>query len=118
MKTITATELKNILVNHKLWIEGKGGKCSGDAFEGADLRSADFRDANLKFASFLGADLRDADFRNADLVDTWFVDADLRNANFQNSNLTIARLMGANIQGANFGDAILNGTVFEKPPSI
>ena len=113
MKTITETELKSILANHKLWVEGNGGKCSGDAFEGADLRGA-----NLKFAMFLGADLRDADFRNADLVDTWFVDADLRNANFRNSNLTIARLMGANIQGANFGDAILSGTVFEKPPSI
>lgn len=42
-------ELKSILEQHRLWIEGNGGKC-------ADLQRADLQGADLQ-----GANLQDAD---------------------------------------------------------
>ena len=43
-------ELKIILKDHKLWIEGNGG-------ERADLRHADLRYADLRYADLMGANL-------------------------------------------------------------
>ena len=53
MKTITGTELKNILEQHKLWIDGKGGKCANLGY--ANLRGANLRGANLNGADLMGA---------------------------------------------------------------
>ncbi|MBD3306559.1 pentapeptide repeat-containing protein, partial [candidate division KSB3 bacterium] len=43
-------ELKNILENHKKWLDGTGG-------DRADLRDADLRDADLGGAVLYGANL-------------------------------------------------------------
>ena len=72
-------DLKKILDEHLLWLNGKGGSR-------ADLRGADLRCADL-----FGANLRDADLR----------DADLRGANLRCANLRCANLRDANLRGAN-----------------
>jgi len=104
---ITKIELKKIIKQHKLWVDGEnedGGRADlsnmdlRDAdFHGADLRDADLRDADLENANFHGADLRDADLR----------DADLHNANLQYAYLRFADLRGADLKDADLHDAYL-----------
>ena len=87
MKKITATELKNILDQHKLCVETKGkqGVCAnltgadltGAYLAGADLRGANLWGANLSGANLWGADLRDAHLTGAILRDAYLTGADL-----------------------------------------
>ena len=76
------SELKDILDQHRLWLEsdGKQGKL------------ANLRDANLQGAYLRGTNLHGADIRGANLRY-----ADLRVADLQGANLC-----GANLQGATF----------------
>ena len=76
------SELKDILDQHRLWIESdrKQGK-------GADLRGANLRGANLYGANLWNAYLPGADLQYADL---------------QYADLQYANLQGANLQGATF----------------
>ena len=78
MKTITATELQNILASHKLWVETNGKQGTRASLEGADLRGVYLRGVNL-----YGADLNCANLYGADLRD-----ADLTGANLTGANLT------------------------------
>lgn len=39
-------ELKSILEQHRLWLDGGGGECA--KLQGADLQGANLRDANLQ----------------------------------------------------------------------
>ena len=80
-----ASELKEILEQHKLWIDGKGGKC------------ADLEDTNLTGANLIGANLTDANLTGANL----------RAASLWGANLTDANLTGTILWGANLTDAIL-----------
>ena len=59
------TDLKKILEEHTLWLNGEGGNQAD--LRGADLRGADLRGADLRGADLSGADLRWADLREADL---------------------------------------------------
>ena len=118
-------DLKKILDEHLLWLNGKGGSCANlsnaDLF-GADLRNADLRDADLRCANLSnadlfganlrGANLSDANLRNADLCRADLrcanlSDADLRDADLRCANLSNADLFGANLRGANLSDADL-----------
>ena len=83
------TELNLILEQHKLWIDGKGGKC-----------------ANLYAAKLTGAYLKDANLGGANLHG-----ADLTDANLQGANLTGASLTDANLEGANLGGADLSNAI-------
>ena len=129
MKKITEKKLKEILEQHKLWLDSneKEGKC-------ADLTDADLRCADLSYANLSGADLRGsnltfanlrrADLTSADLshtnltsVDLFgtdlryanLTDTDLRRADLTNANLSGADLTGANLSGANLSGADLTG---------
>ena len=64
------SKLNEILENHKLWLEGNGGR-------GANLKKADLTRAYLK-----GANLEEANLEDADLT---------------GANLTGAKLIGANL---------------------
>ena len=62
MKQITETELKNILDQHKLWLEsarkqGKQANLEGANLSGANLVNANLKDANLKCADLYDANL-------------------------------------------------------------
>ena len=63
-------DLKKILDEHLLWLNGEGGSCAnlfGANLRGANLSDADLRCANLSNADLFGANLRGANLSNADL---------------------------------------------------
>ena len=108
-----ASKLKEILEQHKLFLDGKGGKRAdlrGANLEGANLKHADLeganlRGANLKGANLEGANLIDANLNRAKLYYTNLKDADLRRADLRGANLNGANLNGANLYGVNLKDA-------------
>ena len=63
-------DLKKILDEHLLWLNGEGGSradlCDVD-LRNADLRCANLRGANLRGANLFGADLCNANLRGANL---------------------------------------------------
>lgn len=63
MKTITKEQLQEVLIKHKLWLEGKGG-------EKADLRNTDLSFTDLSDADLNSAVLRGANLHNASLKNT------------------------------------------------
>ena len=78
-------DLKKILDEHLLWLNGEGGS-RADLCD-VDLRNADLRCADLRGANLSDADLRCADLRNADLCR-----ADLRNADLCRADLCEASI--------------------------
>ena len=87
MKQITETELKNILDQHKLWIESeqKQGKQANLAY--AILVDAYLVDANLIDANLDRANLKGANLKGANLIDANLVDANLVGANLEGTCL-------------------------------
>jgi len=108
-------DLKKILDEHLLWLNGEGGSCAnlfGANLRGANLSDADLRCANLSDADLRCANLRDADLRGANLSDADLrganlSDADLRCANLSDADLRCANLRNADLRGANLSDADL-----------
>ncbi|MCG3771455.1 MAG: Secreted effector protein PipB [Nitrosomonadaceae bacterium] len=108
MKTITATELKNILASHKLWSELGEEGIRAD-LEGVNLESSNLEGVNLEGAWLKGANLKCANLRGANLEN-----ADLTDANLYYAELTGANLTGADLTGANLSRANLAGTILEN----
>ena len=100
-----ASELKEILDQHQLWIDGKGG--SRADLTGANLYYANLRDANLTGANLTGANLGCANLGGANLVDANLKDAYLVDANLKDAYLVDANLTGAYLSGANLTNTIL-----------
>jgi hypothetical protein len=76
------SELKEILDQHKLWLDGRGGEradlSGADLYcatlSGANLYCADLRGANLEAANLTGADLSFANLTNTILPDiSWII---------------------------------------------
>ena len=96
-------QLKEILADHKLWVEsdyqtGKRAEVSGAALRGADLNGAILTYANLNGADLDGANLRGADLRNAYLNGVNLRGADLNGAILHGVGLNRADLTGAHFQ--------------------
>ena len=116
-----ASKLKEILDQHKIWIESNGvqGKCADleDArLDGANLINADLEGAilciaNLQGANLNGAKLTGANLYGASLRGANLMGADLRGANLTYVNLEYANLVGANLIGASLEGANLYGAV-------
>ena len=100
-------DLKKILEEHLLWLNGKGGRRAD--LSGANLSDADLSNANLSGADLSGANLCDADLRCADLIDANLSGADLSCANLFGTNLRCADLSNANLFGTNLRCADLIG---------
>ena len=98
-------DLKKILDEHLLWLNGEGG--SRADLRNADLSNADLFGANLRGANLFGANLRGADLRNADLSNANLSNANLFGAYLRGANLSDANLRGANLFGANLRNADL-----------
>jgi uncharacterized protein YjbI with pentapeptide repeats len=82
--------------------------------EGADLRGAIFSLATLDETNFTAADLRGVSFTQNFLLKTDFFKADLRGANFRGAPARKASFLGADLRGANFSKAVLFKPDFEK----
>ena len=100
-------DLKKILDEHLLWLNGEGGSCAN--LFGANLRGANLSDADLRCANLSDADLRCANLRDADLRGANLSDADLRGANLSDADLRCANLSDADLRCANLRDADLRG---------
>ena len=83
-------DLKKILDEHLLWLNGEGGSCAN--LFGANLRGANLSDADLRCANLSDADLRCANLRDADLRGANLSDADLRNADLCRADLCEASI--------------------------
>ena len=104
---MTATELKVILDQHKLWIEsgrkkGKRADLWGANLQGANLQGAYLVGVNLQGANLWGAHLLGANLESANLRDAYLEDANLRDAYLEGAHLEGADLQGANLEGATF----------------
>ena len=99
-----ASELKEILDQHKLWIDGKGGSRAN--LKNADLRGANLEDADLTGANLWGANLSGADLTGADLTGAHLTGADLNYAILSGANLKDAILTGVSLTGAKLTGAI------------
>ena len=97
-------DLKKILDEHLLWLNGEGG--SRADLRGADLSCANLSNANLFGANLRGANLRDADLSGADLSFANLRGADLSGANLSCANLSCANLSNANLSGASMDQMI------------
>ena len=98
-------DLKKILDEHLLWLNGEGGSCAN--LFGANLRGANLSDADLRCANLFGANLRGANLSDADLRCANLSDADLRCANLRDADLRGANLSDADLRGADLSDADL-----------
>jgi uncharacterized protein YjbI with pentapeptide repeats len=88
---MTTDELKNILLEHKKWLDGEIGNR-------ANLRSADLRSANLISANLISANLSGADLSGANLI----------SANLSGADLSGADLSGAYLNGADLSNIHIN----------
>ena len=100
-------DLKKILEEHLLWLNGKGGRR-------ADLRDANLCDADLRGANLRGANLRGADLRDADLSGANLFGANLRGADLRDADLSDADLSGADLRDANLRGADLRGASMDQ----
>jgi len=66
--------------------------------DGADLRGADFREADLVGAHLRGANLYEADLRGADLRGSDLRDADLGETDLRGANLAYALINAADLE--------------------
>ena len=89
-------DLKKILDEHLLWLNGEGGSR-------ADLRNADLCCADLRNADLRGANLFGANLRGANLFD-----ADLCRADLRNADLCGANLFGADLRCASMDQMMWN----------
>ena len=94
-------DLKKILDEHLLWLNGKGGSR-------ANLCDADLSGADLRCANLSDADLRDADLRCANLSNADLFGANLRGANLSDANLRNADLCRADLCGASIDQMMWN----------
>ena len=105
-------DLKKILDEHLLWLNGKGG--SRADLRCANLRNADLRNADLSCANLRNADLRNADLSGADLRCANLRNADLSCANLRNADLRNADLSGADLRCADLRNADLCGASIDQ----
>ena len=87
-----ASKLKEILDQHKLWLETNEVQGERANLEGADLMGADLGGANLMNANLIGANLNRAYLTGANLLYADLTDADLRGAILRDADLTDAIL--------------------------
>ena len=94
MRKITGSELRDVLREHKRWLNDEDGA------KRADLRYANLSDADLRYANLSDADLRGADLYSANLRGANLRGADLRDVDLRNVNLHGVDLSGADLNGA------------------
>ena len=112
-KAVTATELEELLGQHREWLESKGHTGERASFHrallpDAHLRGADFCQAILQGAELQNANLYRADLNQANLQGTSLQRCRLREATLEGAQLMEANLQEADLQGANLREANLH----------
>ena len=107
------SELKEILDQHRIWIETNGVQGESADLRFADLYRADLEGANLYRADLMDAILTGANLTVANLLGANLLYADLRGANFSGAYLGGANLINADLRGAILTDANLTGAFLE-----
>jgi uncharacterized protein YjbI with pentapeptide repeats len=128
-REISEEELKQILEDHKKWLESDGKEGNQANFENANLEGksghrANFEKVNLKGVRFRNSNINhgmlnetildSAVFYKASLKQADFRKAKLNNSDFRKADLTIARFQKAQLKEANFEKAILINTHLEE----
>jgi uncharacterized protein YjbI with pentapeptide repeats len=109
LREISKEELKQILEEHKKWVETKGKEGKKADLKNADLQMAFLKEANLKKASLEGINLQKADINRANLKR-----ACLDSAKLKKANLYKTKLQNSNLDGVNgLNEAHLNYANFE-----
>ena len=114
---MNAMELRKVLEQHQLWLNGEGGKRAD--LRGVYLFHANLSYTDLSYADLSGADLSYADLSNADLsyADLSHADlsyADMSHVYLYHANLSYTDLFHADLSytdlcGANMGYAMMRG---------
>lgn len=111
--THTDEQLKQILEQHKLWLdtggkEGKKANLSGAVLIKTNLAQVNLAQANLEQVKLGGADLWQANFEKANLQEASLIHTDLTEANLKGANLKIANLANSDLSGTDFTQADLS----------
>jgi len=117
-------ELRQILENHKIWLETDGNEgeqaylCSANLqktnFSGKNLQNALIKWSNLRLSNFENANLQDAHIEESDLQGAILWEADLQGTHFDYSNLRKTILWGANLKNAGLKNANLEGARLDR----
>ena len=99
LRTISQEELKEILEQHKLWLETRF--CDAVKGKQADLSYANLYNANLDNANLEYAHLEYANLEYANLYNANLYNANLEYAHLEYANLEYAHLDHANLDNAN-----------------
>jgi len=100
-------ELNKMVINHFLWLKGKGGKRL--SLGGADLRGLDLNFVKLGGANLHRVDLRNVHIQGADLSDADLGGANLYGAHLHGTDLRCANMVGTELGSADLGFADLRG---------
>ena len=111
LREITQDELKEILEQHRKWVESEGEEGEKADLRAANLQEADLSGANLQKANLFDANLQEASLRIANLQEADLLDANLQKADLFDANLQEANLSRANLRGANLGTDLTFGRI-------
>ena len=110
---ISPSDLKQILSDHKKWLDSNGEEGTAANLKNHKLKGAVFVGANLKNANFEGAYLYGAYFKNANLEKSNLEGANLRGANLRWANLKNTNMKNTNLVRADLLQAELQETLLE-----
>ena len=99
MKTYTKDELGKILADHKLYLDGNGGKRAN--LSGSDLRGSNLSDSNLRGSDLSGSNLSGINLSHSNLSDSDLSGSDLSGSDLSHSNLRHSNLRHSNLSGSN-----------------
>ena len=100
-REISQVELKQILKDHKKWLESDGKEGKKANFYNADLKNKTLSGSEMKWANFYKARLQKANVIKSNLLQANFIEADMQKAELWDSNLKKADLRRANLQKTN-----------------
>ncbi len=111
---VSKDDLKNILINHSLWLssgekEGKPANLAGYNLRGVVLLGENLKKANLEGANLYGAYLKNTTLEQANLSGVNLRGANLRWVNLQRANLSGSNLVRADLHKSNLEETNLFG---------
>lgn len=104
---MNAMELREILEQHRLWLNGEGGKRAD--LHDADLTHVDLSHVDLKYADLSYADLSYANLSHADMCYAKVCYANLSFSDMSYVRMHHANMYGVNLDGAKLDNVTYNG---------